>query len=101
MKAVLALLFILSAAFGAFDDQPAAPCCAITGIDATRGMVTAVDKARGRSFQFEVADAGVLQSLEIGQGVDANFDAKRVTVTRVVLTAAMANVKQPTGRSVR
>lgn len=68
MKAVLALRFILGGSLGAFDERPATPCCAITGIDAARGMVTAADNATGRSFQFEVVGAAVLHGLEIGQG---------------------------------
>lgn len=99
MKA-LALLLVLGAALAAFDDQPAVPCCAITGIDATTGMVTAVHNATGRSFQFQVAEAAVLQGLEVGQSIDANF-TKQVAITHVVLTAPMANVSQPNRHSVR
>jgi hypothetical protein len=60
--------------------QPAAPCCGITRIDAASGIVTARVTANGQVFQFKVADARALGSLRVGQGVYANFAGKQVSL---------------------
>lgn len=59
--------------------NPGDVCCQITGIDSS-GTVTARDNGTGRSFQFRVSDAGLLNSLHLGQSVSANFAAGRVAV---------------------
>ena len=60
--------------------KPVNPCCAITSIDATSGVVTAKVNSTGKSFQFKVSDAALLNSLKAGQGVFANFKTQRVSV---------------------
>ena len=59
--------------------NPANPCCEITSIDAS-GRVTAQDKATGKSFQFQVNDSGLLNSLHLGQAVSADYAANQVAV---------------------
>jgi hypothetical protein len=53
----------------------------ITNIDASRGLVTAHDTQGGRSFQFRLANPGLLQSLSVGQAVSANFATHQVSLT--------------------
>lgn len=52
-------------------------CCRITIIDARTGTVTAVDKTRGRAFQFKVPEQA-LSSLRVGQPISANYDTNLV-----------------------
>jgi lysozyme len=59
---------------------PGTPCCAITAIDTTTGVVTAKVNATGKIFQFKVTDAALLNSLKIGQGVYANFSTMQVSL---------------------
>src|SRR5207245_11731645 len=59
--------------------QPANPCCNITGIDAS-GRVTARETASGRTFEFQVKDAAMLNSLHLGQSIAANFGTSQVTI---------------------
>ena len=56
------------------------PCCAITHIDAATGIVTAQENATGRVFTIKVADAALLHSLKVGQGIYANFATKQVSI---------------------
>ena len=55
------------------------PCCAITAVDAAKGIVTARDKA-GKAFQFAVKDAALLRSLRAGQAVFADFNTGKVRI---------------------
>lgn len=55
------------------------PCCAITAIDAAKGIATARDKA-GKTFQFSVKDAALLKSLRVGQAVFADFTTGKVRI---------------------
>src|ERR1700719_2827237 len=59
---------------------PVAPCCTITAINASTDVITATVNATGKTFQFQVADSALLNSLKIGQGVYANFAASQVSV---------------------
>jgi Cu/Ag efflux protein CusF len=59
---------------------PGPPCCAITAIDSATGVVTAKENASGKLFQFKVADAALLKTLQAGQGIYANFGARKVSV---------------------
>lgn len=60
--------------------QPPFPCCLITSIEASTGVVTAKVNATGQAFQFKVTDATLLRSLKIGQGVYANLKTHQVSV---------------------
>ena len=55
------------------------PCCAITAINAAKGIATARDKA-GKTFQFKVTDAALLKSMRIGQAVFADFKTGKVRI---------------------
>src|ERR1043166_7511409 len=59
--------------------NPGAPCCDITGINSSSGLVTARVIATGQMFQFSVNGATVHQ-LHVGQGVFANFKANRISL---------------------
>ena len=58
------------------------PCCDITQIDKRTGVITAIDKTTGHSFQF-TASPSVQQSLKVGQPVYANFKNKQVSLDNV------------------
>ncbi|MEO5676245.1 MAG: hypothetical protein ABIQ84_01745 [Usitatibacter sp.] len=55
-----------------------AACCEITRIDTTKGLVSARERATGRTFQFTVHDVRERARLKVGEKVQANFDAKTV-----------------------
>ncbi len=69
-------------AVGAIQNKvaPAVPCCPITAINSTTGMVSATENATGKAFQFKVADSALLNALKVGQGIYANFAASQVSV---------------------
>ncbi len=56
----------------------AEPCCNITAVNRTTGLVTAKHKATGATFDFRVGDAALLRSLKLGQQVWVNRAADRV-----------------------
>src|SRR4051794_24226023 len=58
------------------------PCCAIQAVDARAGLVTAVDRATGQSFQFQVTNPAQLQGLRPGQPVYGNAASGRVGLTQ-------------------
>jgi Cu/Ag efflux protein CusF len=85
--AALAFVVALSLAVGGGRAQkriprthPADPCCAITAIDAARGLVTARDASSGQTFQFEVDSRRLLAGLKVGQKVYADFATKKVSI---------------------
>lgn len=55
------------------------PCCAITGINASKGQVTARVTASGQTFTFSVS-ASAVKGLKVGQGVFADFTTKQVSL---------------------
>ena len=94
------------AAVFSMDAQAAVdPCCSITSIDATSGVVTAREKAIGRSFQFKVTDAQLLGSLKPGQAVYANYARRLVSLDgstpccKIVMLESIAQATQPGGGS--
>jgi len=56
------------------------PCCTITKIDLATGVATAKVIATGQTFQFKVADAALLHSLKVGQGIFANLKTRQVSI---------------------
>ncbi len=58
---------------------PANPCCSITAINASTGIVTARVTATGQTFTF-AAGGSALSSLRVGQGIYANLSAKQVSL---------------------
>jgi hypothetical protein len=73
-----------------------APCCGITGVDAS-GVVTARENASGRSFQFRVADKTLLESLHVGQAIDADFTKQKVSIANAAPCCNI--VSQPAAQS--
>lgn len=80
--AVMLLLFAIHA-------RAAEPCCAITAIDAGKGIVTARVKSTGQIFKFEVKTPAVLHSLKIGQEIYANLSTKQVSLDGRTVCCAM------------
>lgn len=72
----LALAFMLATPASA---QTSA-CCAVTGIDARAGVVTAKVNTTSQTFQFKVADVRVVRRLRVGQAVYANFTTNQVSL---------------------
>ena len=77
----LMLMLAVITAAGVAPAGAAEPCCAISAIDARTQMVTARDTRSGRTFQFKLADAKVLNTLRVGQAVQADFKTMKVSVT--------------------
>jgi len=59
---------------------PTGPNSTITAIVPYTGVVTATEKTTGRTFQFKVGDSTLLNTLSVGKGVYANFDAGQVSM---------------------
>ncbi|HUJ30860.1 MAG TPA: hypothetical protein VLY23_06230 [Candidatus Acidoferrum sp.] len=84
--------------------NPATPCCDITGIDASTGVVTARVNATGQTFQFRLSNAAQVHQLRAGQGVFANLAHKQVsldgkTIAGAITTASSAADNQAAGGS--
>ena len=65
--------------------RPAAaalPCCSIQAVDTRTGIVTAIDRATGQSFQFQVTNPAQLQGLRPSQPVYGNAASGRVGLTQ-------------------
>ncbi|HYL61156.1 MAG TPA: hypothetical protein VE077_00920 [Candidatus Methylomirabilis sp.] len=60
--------------------KPGNPCCQVTGINSTTGVVTAKVNSSGQTFQFTINDAALLKSLRVGQGVYANFKTNQLSL---------------------
>ncbi len=58
--------------------NPGEPCCQITSINGTSGVVSATDKSTGQSFRFFVKDSALLSSLKEGQQIVADFKTQQV-----------------------
>jgi hypothetical protein len=56
------------------------PCCPITAMDASTGIATAIVNATRKTFQFQVRDSELFNSIKVGQGVYANFSTKQVSL---------------------
>jgi hypothetical protein len=73
------------------------PCCSITSI-AAGGLVTAQDRATGKSFQFHAKDQALMKSLHIGQNVYADFGTQQVSVDGAAPCCGMVSgASAPTG----
>ena len=59
---------------------PAGPSSTITAIDAKAHVVTAKENGSGKTFEFKLDDAALLNTLKVGQGVYANFGASKVSL---------------------
>ena len=70
-------------------------CCVIKSINAATGIVSAADKTTGRTFQFSVKDQDLLNSLRVGQSVNANFNSKQVTIYGVEPCCQITSLEPP------
>jgi Cu/Ag efflux protein CusF len=77
--------------------KPGAPCCTITSINLKTGLVTAVENATGRSFQFKVANAALLKAMKTGQGVYANFATRQVSVDGATPCCGISSISAAPG----
>ena len=79
------------------------PCCSVQAVDTRTGIVTAIDRATGQSFQFQVTNPAQLQGLRPGQPVYGNAASGRVGLTQqspcctVVGRGAAAGAARPAG----
>lgn len=83
-------------------EAPAAdPCCRITAIDPSTGLVTAREKTIGRVFQFKPTNPQALGSLSVGQEVYANYGRRLASLDgtsaccRIVTIQSLAETTQP------
>src|SRR5438270_2481003 len=81
----------------------AEPRCGIQSVDTRTGLVTAIDRGTGQSFQFQVTNPAQLQGLRPGQPVYGNAASGRVGLTQqspcctVVGRAAATGAARPAG----
>ena len=81
----------------------AEPCCGIQSVDTRTGIVTAIDRATGQSFQFQVTNPAQLQGLRPGQPVYGNAASGRVGLTpgapccNIVSRGAATGAARPAG----
>ncbi|MGH7381035.1 MAG: hypothetical protein ACREKR_02225 [Candidatus Methylomirabilales bacterium] len=68
------------------------PCCSVTAVDAQTGTVTAKEAARGKTFQFQVADAALLKTLKVGQKIWADFGTQKVSVDGISPCCSIVSV---------
>ena len=74
------LLLAAAASVGGAQPRPAAPCCAITAIDARTGVISAKETASGKTFEFKARNPMMVATLKVGQGVYANFATNQVSL---------------------
>jgi hypothetical protein len=60
--------------------NPGTPCCTISSINATTGVVRATETATGRVVRFKVTDRALLATLRPGQKVWADFGTANVRI---------------------
>jgi hypothetical protein len=60
--------------------NPSMPCCPITAINGTTGIVTAKVNATGQTFQFTLTNKTLYGQLRMGKAVYANLSAKTVSL---------------------
>jgi hypothetical protein len=77
--ALLAVLFLAGPAPAMADT----PCCKITDIDTKKGIVSAREATTGRQFKFSLTNPILVRRIKVGQGVQADFAAGKVTVVGV------------------
>jgi len=87
--ALLAVLLLAAPALAA------GACCDITAIDKATGVVTAQELATKRQFQFKVDNAVQLHRLTVGQGVNPDFRAGKVTLEGVGGRFTIVNARLP------
>src|SRR5215469_2449535 len=91
----LLMLDAASLSFGAPQGANPKPCCAITSIELTTGIVTAKENSSRQTFQFKVSDAALLRSLKIGQGVFANLKTGQISLDGKNVCCTILSVGTP------
>ena len=76
-SALLAVLFLAGPAVAA------AACCTVTDIDTKKGVVGARETVSGRQFTFKLNNPVLVRRIKVGQGVEADFAAGKVTVVGI------------------
>lgn len=94
---VLAIWLAVLTAFAALPAQALAACCQVTVIDAASGVVTGGEAATGRTFRFTVTDTKLRATLRVGTPLDADFQARTVSVTGSTTRFPMTSVTPPAG----
>lgn len=77
--ALLAVLFLA----GPAPAMAGTPCCNITDIDTKKGIVSARETTTGRQFKFSLTNPVLVRRIKVGQGVQADFAAGKVTVVGI------------------
>jgi len=77
--ALLVVLFLAGPAPAMADT----PCCKITDIDTKKGIVSARETTTSRQFKFSLTNPVLVRRIKIGQGVQADFAAGKVTVVGI------------------
>src|SRR5437899_10621740 len=77
--AILIALVVAAAPVEAQTAPQASPCCVVSSIDQSTGIVRARD-AQGHAFAFKVRDAWRLKGLTAGQKIYADFSQKVVAI---------------------
>jgi len=72
-----------------------APCCQITAINSSTGVVTARVNATGQIFQFTVKNTAQLKQLRVGQGVYANLSSKTMSLDGRSVAGNIVSVAAP------
>jgi len=66
----------------------------ITNIDRSSGIITVKDNATGQSFQFRVANVGIVGQLHLRQSILANFTGRQVSLDGKVAIGAITKEPQ-------
>ena len=83
VRAVLTIVGVgLVALAGLPPATAGAPCCNVTGVNNKTAVVTATDRASGKSFSFKVNDKAMLKGLKTGDPVTANFASGQVSLPK-------------------
>src|SRR3989344_2132701 len=77
------LVLLLAIILGALPARAGDTCCAITDIDTKKGVVSARETATGRQFKFKLNNPILVHRIKVGQGVQADFAANKVTVVGI------------------
>lgn len=75
----IAMLLSLGIIFaGAVSGFAGTPCCEVKGINSRTGVVSGVETATGRTFEFRFDPGNGVKGLKIGSPLAADFSAKSV-----------------------
>ncbi len=77
------VLLLLAQILSTAPARAADTCCAITDINTKNGVVSARETATGRQFRFRLTNPVLVRHINVGQGVQADFAAGKVTVVGI------------------